>query len=271
MRTIVSCAFGLALMSVPVSAAVVDVTITGTLGGPDLFNSGSAYDTYGNVWNGALAEGAAFTARYVYDTSLGSRGNLINSVPADVLSGSDDDPLGNPVSASLTIGTTTVAFESPAGLANNRGNSSVFVAPGYFPSPVSFPDYGFDWARYTVNVESYDETFDYSYRGQLYFDISAVLGTLPSSLETGYSLTFNPDDLFTPFALPTISGSAFLADYTSSSGERTTQSFVQLYGTRIDVTVRDPNPSPVPLPAGLPLLAAAVGGLAVLRRLRRAA
>ena len=110
MRTILSCAFGLALMSVPVSAAVVDVTITGTLGGPDLFNSASAYDTYGNVWNGALVEGAAFTARYVYDTSLGRRDNSVNSQPGDILSGNDEFPPGNPTTATLTIGNTTVAF-----------------------------------------------------------------------------------------------------------------------------------------------------------------
>lgn len=267
MRTLLSCAFSLALTALPASAAVVDVTITGTLGGPGLF---SAYDTYSNVWNGALVQGAAFTARFVYDTSIGRHGNSVNLQPGDILSGSDADPAGNPTTASLMIGTSTVVFESPSGLADDRDSSTVFVAPGYFPSP----DFGYDWARYGVSVENYDDSFDYSFGGQLYFDINAVLGTLPSNLETDYNLAFSPDDIFPPFALPIMTGFASLSDFRRSTGERTIQSFVQLYGTSIDVKVRggdvDP-PAPVPLPAGFPMLAAAVGGLAALRRRRRTA
>lgn len=250
-------------------AAVVDVVITGTLGDSNTFNIGTAYDTYDNVWNGALVHGAAFTARYVYDTSLGQRGDMVNSVPGDILGGYDADTPPSAASASLTIGGTTVNFASPAGQTDDRDNSTVFVAPGYFPSPLAFPDYGFDWARYVVNVESYSGDFSYGIFGQLYFDINAILGTIPANLETGYSFAANPYDIFMPFALPTIFGYASFYEYNRSTNEYPTQSYVQLYGEQITVSVRggdtgggDPTPAPVPLPASFPLLLAGLAGFA---------
>lgn len=262
-------------------AAVVDVVITGTLGQDgNTFNIGNAYDTYGNVWNGELVQGAAFTARYVYDTSRGSRSNMVNNFPADVLDGTDEPPSNPPsvASASLTIGGTTVNLASPASQSLDRDSSSVFVAPTYFPSPIGFPNYGFDWARYSVSVESYGGdpinnggSFDYSIGGWLSFDINAILGTLPSDLETGYSLAANPYDIFVNLALPTIFGTFYLADYRSSTDKSTFRSFVQLYGEQITVTVRNPDPSAVPLPASALMLGAAVGLIGALRRKRRSA
>lgn len=214
------------------------------------------------MFEGSLVDGAAFTALYTYDTSLGQRGDMVNSQVGDVLSGSAEDPLarGIPVTGSLVIGSVTRAVSSDPSYPNIRDNASVFVQPNFSPgSPTDF-----NWAGYSVAAEACSATFQQSFGEQLAFQINALLGTLPTNLETSYSLDINPDVYLTG-GYPTLFGTWYQGTFDRDTNTGSS-SFAQLLGHRITVTVRDDNPAPVPLPAGLPLLALAFGSFALLRR-----
>lgn len=242
------------------NAAVVDVVITGFLD-TDLRN---VMDP-DNYWNGAFVGGAAFTASYTYDTSVGVRGTSVNGNPADYVYGNADDFLGRgvPVSASLTVGSETRAMASNPSYSSIRDNGSAFVQPSNNPGGLGEKN----WAGYNMNAEAYEGTL--SAVGWLRFDIYAVLGTLPNTLDLGYSLTADPDAAYTS-AYPQIYGNWFFSEYDSATGLNP-YSFAFLRGDSITATVRVPDPSPVPLPAALPLLAVALAGITGLRLRRRLA
>ena len=240
------------------NAAVVDVVITGFLDTEDVRN---VVDT-DNYWNGAFVGGAAFTASYTYDTSVGVRGTAVNGSPADLVYGSADDSLGRgvPVSASLTVGSETRAMASNPSYSSIRDDGSAFVQPSNNPGGLSEQN----WAVYNMNAVASEGT--HSAGGWLRFDILAVLGTLPNTLDVGYSLTADPDAAYTS-AYPQIYGYWYFGEYDSATGLNP-YSAAFLRGDSITATVRVPDPSPVPLPAALPLLAVALAGMTGLR-LRR--
>ena len=242
------------------NAAVVDVVITGFLD-TDVRN---VMDT-DNYWNRAFVGGAAFTASYTYDTSVGVRGTAVNSSPADLVYGTADDPLGRgvPVSASLTVGSETRAMASNPSYSSIRDNGSAFVQPSNNPGGLVEQN----WAQYSMNAEAYGGT--QRAIGWLRFDILAALGTLPNTLDVGYSLTADPDAAYTS-AYPQIYGYWYFGEDDSATG-LSPYSYAFLRGDSITATVRIPDPSPVPLPAALPLLAVALAGITGLRLRRRLA
>ena len=253
MKHAVSLAFVAAMMAAPASAAVVDVVITGVVATGAI--DGADY------WSGALVDDAGFTARFTYDTSLGIRSTAVNGSPADLLSGSANSPEGLPISATLTVGTQTRAMASPAGAYVNRDHGLAFVQPSAHPGE----PYDFNWARYSLNTESYDDQLESGPVGQLHLDVYALLGTLPTSIETGYVFAADPNAQ--PQAIGSIHGVWVLSIFDDLS-DTWPYSYAALSGNRISVTVRDPV-SPVPLPASAPLLvlgAAALAGLRVARR-----
>jgi hypothetical protein len=233
-------------------AAVVDVVITG-------FVRDNAIDT-GDYWNRALAAGAAFTAKYTYDTSLGRLEDMISGSPGEFLSGGTNDPGGLPISAALTVGSETRAIGGGPSFPVNHLTGSAIISLNEGPGG----PYPTAWASYDVQVQAYDLTATRSLFGRLHFDLSVPRGTLPGDLTTGYALTFDPD-VYTQGGDLGLWGAADFSEYDAVSGLYVFRSLAFLYGTRIEVIPRSPV-APVPLAAAFPGFALALAGLALLRR-----
>ena len=254
----------LGLSALPVGAAVVDVVIRGNVSNAAELSS----DTF-NAFYGALVPGAAYTARFTYDTNLGVRSDMTTGRPADYLSGEAGAAFGIPIRGSLTIGGTRydVLGRSALPVVRDRGFAKLIpeappiLLPGgdpEFPDDVVYvPDPTPNRAGYGVAAQAYNTTSTQSEYGSLIFGLAGPLGTFPGNLETSYSLGIR--------ANPTGSNQIPVAwgNWAYGFSDRATglngSSRANLVVSRITVVARPvPVPSPVPLPASLPLLAFAL-------------
>ena len=245
-------------------AAVVDVVIRGNVSNAAELSS----DTF-NAFYGALIPGAAYTARFTYDTDLGLRSDMSNGRPADYLSGEAGTVFGIPIRGSLTIGGTRydVLGRSALPVVRDRGFAQVkpeaapILLPGgdpEFPDDVVYvPDPTPNRAGYGVAALAYNIASTQSEYGSLIFGLAGPLGTFPGSLEASYFLGIraNPNG---SNQIPVAWG-----NWAYGFSDRTTGlngfSKASLDVSRITVAARPvPVPSPVPLPASLPLLAFAL-------------
>ena len=235
-------------------AAVVDVVINGFVYG----GVGEPYDD-ADLFYGGLVGGSPFTANYVYDTSV-VESITVGSEVEYFVGGGVGSPLGNPVQGSLTVGGVTHAIGSSSSYPDIRDSGTVNLNTNYNA------DVGpaFDIRSFVSSAEAYNIDAAQSFSSQLFFQLYTLAGTFPSSLETGFS--FSPDLL----SLSSLFGNFI---YNVNEDDSYISTFAQLSGDNIRVSVRnpgtDPTPSPVPLPASVLMLGAALGLMGAFRMKRR--
>lgn len=258
-----------AMLAAPAQAVVVDVVIRGDIQRLTDISSGSL-----NLFGGGLVAGAAFTARFTYDTSLGVRRTDFNGNPIDTLSGSTDGTLGNPVAASLTIGQTRRNLLGVSALSNVTEGGYASLVP-QAPDPVFPPDDGFgsgnprpNLAAYGVYYTAYDSTFNLSEHGEFKFNFEGAVGTFPDSLETPFTIGFrdNPQNLS---SIPAGFGS-WLTGYQDRAAVKNGFIIANFTVDRLTIRPRGmPSPTPVPLPATVVLFATSLGLLGFIASRRR--
>ena len=164
------------------AAATVEVTFTGTVATVDDGNSGYAQNSY---WNGSLAAGDAFTAKYVFDTTRGE-----TNLHTDPLSGALNIWIGGGSAYFNTSPLLSATIEMGGRLIDLAVDYSGILAHaerGYSYNPASVTTY---------RQESVETTGDWARTTQLYFDIDDFLENgvdLPASLEQGYEFDLTTD------------------------------------------------------------------------------
>ena len=253
----------LLLVAVPAQAVVVDVVVRGNVCILTDIASGRA-----NVFGDSLVSGAAYTARFVYDTTLGERRSIASGLPVDRLFGASDNIYGMPFQASLTIGGVRHNILGASSLPIARQSGSASLVPRE-RDPVFPPDEGIDignpkpnLATYGVESESRDASFAVSEYDRLNFIFEGALETFPNNLETSFTVGFRPN----PNNQSNIPGG--FGTWGSGFQDRTAGTFgfigASLGVSRLTVKART-EVSAVPLPASLLLLVAALGCLGLIR------
>jgi len=217
-----------------VEAAIVTIDVTGTID--------YGYDLTGifGVADASLA-GQTATLKLVFDTSKGLR---TTTVDYDTLVGEAAYPFyGNPfVSSSVAVN----------GLTHSFATASRFAAELVQQSPSESTVSAWDdvyWGGYWYNGVSMSQMWD-------------LLSNVPAGLES--SFTYDPalGPNYASFGMTQLNAAQDGLDV------RTYGTLSNIRGT-YTVTGTEPPVSTVPLPASLPLIAAALAGLAGLRLRRR--
>lgn len=227
------------VLALPAAAATMQAVYTGTVTG--------SYDQTGVFGGpGSSLDGAAFTMTFRYDTTQGA---------------TDDGGYYQQLYGGAAYGTTSPFFY--AALTINGVTQTLDL--NYY-SLVQLHDAS---AIGGTQTETLHQAVDYFDDGltQDYANFYAYLGSIDGSLGVPLDLTqpFTAD--FDPLN-GTHYGSGYfqLHDYDYGTNTYTEYAYGNLAPTRVVVTAV----SAVPLPAGLPLLVFALGGLAVAARRRRA-
>ncbi len=256
------------VLALPAEAVVVDVVIRGNIRTLTDVSSGGL-----NVFGDSLAAGAAYTVRFTYDTSVGTRRTLIGGVPVDNLSGSSNGGYGNPVSATLTIGQTRHNILGASKLTNVTEGGYASLVPSA-PDPVFPPDDGAgptnprpNLLSYGVYYNGYNDTFAKSDYGEMRFNFEGVVGTFPDSLETPFTVGFraNPNNMNT---IPAGFGS-WITGYQDRDTLKNGFVIADFGVSRLTVRPRAAV-APVPLPASALMLITAIGCLMLIARRRLA-
>lgn len=222
------------VVAAPAEAAVMQAVFTG------IVSSGS--DPSGLFGVGATLDGEDFTLTYVYDTSLGGRITLPES---DYVFGGDGHALATPtISANLRIG---------SGSQNVDGTreSSFFVCQAVACSVPMYDTRAVDY------MEQPDGSYVFNYVQAAVDDISL---SVPDNLDTPFSVSIAALQQFGAFQFLSVD---------AVTGNVPIYTVGLLTFDRVAVT--EVGATPVPLPAAFPLLAGALGLLALLFRRRRAA
>lgn len=235
MRTILSCAIGLALMALPASAATFKAVYTGTVN-----SSSNQTGEFGTTEVQGL-DGLDFVLTFIYDPSVGLEfsNSAIRSVSGGTITATSSPIIMSSISINGVTRTVDGAFAGSVGVQVTEPCPNCLDSVDHFAQAfVSAPSRELNYA---LSAQILD------------FDLP-----IPLSLTTPFG--------FTVPAAP-LSSFGFFSFFDSIDGVLVESVSGSLTLQTVSVSeVRDV--SPVPLPAGLPLLLAGLGALAVVRKRR---
>ena len=230
-------AAAIGLTGIPAQAAVMQAAYTGTVT--------SAYDETGvfGASDPSALDGLAYTLTYIYDTALGIRTTNANS---DLVEGGSYNATISPMlSAILTINGSSVSFSSAY-----VGQAHIYSA-SYGGTGTQHVAYLQGWSDSTISTWISDSVYVYGDWLDLRtpdLDLPVTLGST-RNVNPGYFAVYH-DDIY------------------SGGLEENAYGYLSVSSLKITSVSQ---PSPVPLPAALPLLAVALAGITGLRLRRRLA
>lgn len=231
--------------AVPASAAVMRFEMTGQIA--NVFPGTDGLNIFGQGAGASLA-GQDFTSVFIYDTAFGSDPYPDDPDQDGRNGGTSAGSVPTPIrSASLEIGGVTTSY------AAEFFSTQSYI--GYIPLIDSFTAY--QYAQQVMQSGTTNTSLAFSGAIQIVGSDGALL---PRTLDTPFEVSLSQNPVQTYFDLQAYDANGPIA-----------RTFLWFNPAKVKVSVvgpDNPGPSPVPLPAALPLLAAALGGLVVLRRRR---